>query len=199
MCCFHSLASLTHENTGTYTNLKHGLYETISPLGNNGTHWHHGIYSQYGIQCQVLITCHLWDFFLVQDVKSLDVSFLSRYTDKMTNYAWLSLGWKVYMFFVNWQAVWISVWGVFHVWCLNNVNRMRAYAERCQTVISEKGSALGPGTRLDHSRASVLQSFIKVKRRQTKLLTQISEGRRRVPTSLVLEKGAIYFFNWLSR
>ena len=94
-------------------------------------------------------------FFSVQDVKSLDVSFLSRYMDKMTNYAWLSLGWKVYMFFVNWQAVWISVWGVFHIWCLNNVNRMTAYAERCRTVISEKGSALGPGTRLDHSRASV--------------------------------------------
>ena len=38
-------------------------------------------------------------------------------------------------------------------------------------VISEENLALGPGTRLDHSRAFVQQSFIKVSKGQRKLLT----------------------------
>ena len=43
-------------------------------------------------------------------------------------------------------------------------------------VIPEEDLALGPGTRLDHSKAFALQSFIKVKKRHGKLLTQTSEG-----------------------
>ena len=55
-----------------------------------------------------------------------------------------------------------------------------AYGEHVGFVISED-LAWGPGTRLDHSRAFVYQSFIKVKKGQRTLLTQTSEGGRRVP------------------
>ena len=55
-------------------------------------------------------------------------------------------------------------------------------------VISEEDLALGPGTRLDHSRALVKQSFIKVKKGQRKLLTQTSEGGWRVPPLPVLAR-----------
>ena len=34
-------------------------------------------------------------------------------------------------------------------------------------MISEEDLALGPGTRLDHSRAFVVQSFVKVKKRES--------------------------------
>ena len=63
-------------------------------------------------------------------------------------------------------------------------------------VISEEDLALGPGTRLDHSRALVKQSFIKVKKGQRKLLTQTSEGGQ---SALLtgLSEGAVYFFSWL--
>ena len=65
-------------------------------------------------------------------------------------------------------------------------------------VISEvEDLASEQGTSVDHSRASVQQSFIKVKKGQRTLLIQTSDGGRRVPPSLVLEKGAIYFFDWL--
>ena len=43
-------------------------------------------------------------------------------------------------------------------------------------VISKEDLVLGPGTRLDHSRAFVKQSFIKVKKGQRKLLTQTQKG-----------------------
>ena len=59
-------------------------------------------------------------------------------------------------------------------------------------VISKEDLASGPGTRLDHSRAFVQQSFIEVKREQRKLLTQTSEGARRVPTHQS-QQGLIYF------
>ena len=52
-------------------------------------------------------------------------------------------------------------------------------------MISEEGSALGSGTKLDHSRAFVQQSFIKVKKGQRTLLTQTSERGWRVPPWLV--------------
>ena len=63
-------------------------------------------------------------------------------------------------------------------------------------VISEEDLALGPGTRLDHSRALVKQSFIKVKKGQRKLLTQTSEGGQGALLT-GLSEGAVYFFSWL--
>ena len=54
-------------------------------------------------------------------------------------------------------------------------------------VISEDLTS-GSGTRLDRSTAFVSQSFIEVKNGQRKLLTQTSEGGRRVPLSLVLAR-----------
>ena len=62
-------------------------------------------------------------------------------------------------------------------------------------VISEEDLALGPGTRLDHSRAFVKQNFIKVKKGQRKLLTYTSERGQRVPPLASLSKGVIYFLN----
>ena len=53
--------------------------------------------------------------------------------------------------------------------------------------ISKEDLALGPGTRLDHSRAFVKQSFIKVKKGQRKLLTQTQKGGGERP-SLVLAR-----------
>ena len=50
----------------------------------------------------------------------------------MTSCTRLSLGWKLYAFFINWREVWISLWGMFHISCLNNVYRMIAYTERCR-------------------------------------------------------------------
>ena len=61
-------------------------------------------------------------------------------------------------------------------------------------ISKEEDSALGPGTRLDHSRAFVWQS-LKYKKGTEKLLTQTSEGRQRVPpTSISLSRGATYLF-----
>ena len=63
-------------------------------------------------------------------------------------------------------------------------------------VISEEDLAsMGPGIRLDHSRAFVVQSFIKVKKGQRKLLTYTSERGQRVPPLASLSKGVIYFLN----
>ena len=64
-------------------------------------------------------------------------------------------------------------------------------------VISEaEDLASGQGTSVDHSRTSVQQSFIKVKKGQRILLAQTSEGGRKLPPSRALEKGVIYFFEW---
>ena len=59
-------------------------------------------------------------------------------------------------------------------------------------VISEEDLASGPGTRLDHSRTFVQQSFIKVKNLQRKLLTQTSDSGRRVPHLLILSRTYIF-------
>ena len=64
---------------------------------------------------------------------------------------------------------------------------MIAMVNSVRFVISEEDLALGPGTRLDHSRAFVYQSFIKVRKGQTKLLTDIRKGWRLSP-SLVLAR-----------
>ena len=63
-------------------------------------------------------------------------------------------------------------------------------------VISEKEDlTLGPGTRLDHSRAFVQQSFIKVyKGTENTSDTDIRRGTESAPLAS-LSKGAIYFFN----
>jgi len=57
-------------------------------------------------------------------------------------------------------------------------------------VISDLAS--GPGTRLDHSRAFVWQSFIKVRKGTEKTSDITSEGGQRGLPSLVLQ-GVIYF------
>ena len=53
-------------------------------------------------------------------------------------------------------------------------------------MVSEEGLAAGPGTKFDHSRAFVEQSFIKV-RKETELLTQ-TQKRDGMPPSLVLAR-----------
>ena len=53
----------TELNSTFFFFLKHGLYEMISPMGNHGIHWLQSMHSHYGIHCQVLITCHVWDLF----------------------------------------------------------------------------------------------------------------------------------------
>ena len=61
-------------------------------------------------------------------------------------------------------------------------------------MISEEDLASGPGTRLDHSKAFVWQSFIEMKKGQGELLTQTSEGGWRVPPSLALARELCTFF-----
>ena len=62
-------------------------------------------------------------------------------------------------------------------------------------LISEDDLALGPGTELDHSRAFVLQSFMKV-RKGTEEASDI-DIRRGVESAPLasLSKGVIYTFN----
>ena len=72
-----------------------------------------------------------------------------------------------------------------------------AYSERCQ--ICDLWGRFGFGTR---DQAWSLESFCVAEfyyteKGQRKLLTLTSEWGGRVPPSLVLEKGVIYFFNWL--
>ena len=63
-------------------------------------------------------------------------------------------------------------------------------------ISKQQDLALGPETRLDHSRSFVYQSFIKVKKGQKKLLTETSEKGQRVSPFASVSKGVIYFFNW---
>ena len=67
-------------------------------------------------------------------------------------------------------------------------------AYNVKLMISKEGLSLGPGTRLDHSRAFVQQSFITVEKGQRKLLTQTSKGGWRMPHSVVLA-GELYTFS----
>ena len=60
-------------------------------------------------------------------------------------------------------------------------------------MISEEGLTLEPGTRLNRSRAFYGRVLLKYKNGQRKRLTQTSEGRRKVPHSLVFSKQIIYF------
>ena len=59
-------------------------------------------------------------------------------------------------------------------------------------VICEEDLALGPGTRIDHSRAFVHQGFIKVKRTEEASDTDIRSGMESAPLAR-LSKGVIYF------
>ena len=61
-------------------------------------------------------------------------------------------------------------------------------------MISEEDLALGPGTRLDHSRAFVQQSFIKVRKGTEKASDiDIRKGWRAPPALDSLSKGVKYF------
>ena len=60
-------------------------------------------------------------------------------------------------------------------------------------ISKEKDLALGSGTRLDHSRAFVEQSFINVRKGTER--TSDLDIRRRVTHSLVFSKGVVYFLN----
>ena len=55
-------------------------------------------------------------------------------------------------------------------------------------ICEEQDLALRPGTRLDHSRAFVQQSFIKVRKGTEKVSDVDSEGGRRASLSLVLAR-----------
>ena len=62
-------------------------------------------------------------------------------------------------------------------------------------VISEEDLASRPGTRLDHSRAFVEQSFIKI-RKGTEKASDIDIRREMVSASLTsVNKGVIYFLS----
>ena len=62
-------------------------------------------------------------------------------------------------------------------------------------VISEEDLASRPGTRLDHSRAFVEQSFIKI-RKGTEKASDIDIRREMVSASLTsVSKGVIYFLS----
>ena len=64
-------------------------------------------------------------------------------------------------------------------------------------LIAEGHLASGPETRLDHSRACVYQSFIKVRKgTENASDIDIKRGLESAPLAS-LSKGAIYFFNWL--
>ena len=64
-------------------------------------------------------------------------------------------------------------------------------------MVSEADLALGPGTRLDHSRAFVYQSFIKVCK-GTEKASDIDIRRETESAPLAsVSKGVIYFSNWL--
>ena len=60
-------------------------------------------------------------------------------------------------------------------------------------ISEEEDLALGSGTRLDHSRAFVEQSFINVRKGTER--TSDLDIRRRVTHSLVFSKGVVYFLN----
>ena len=64
-------------------------------------------------------------------------------------------------------------------------------------ISKEEDLTLGPGTRLDHSRALVWQSFIKVKKGEERASDIDIRSGMESDHLASLSKGIIYFFNWL--
>ena len=79
---------------------------------------------------------------------------------------------------------------------VENQGNLIAYCERCWIRdLRKRRFNFGTGTRLDHSRALVQQSFIKVcKGTENTSDIDIRRGTESAPLAS-LSKGAIYFFN----
>ena len=77
---------------------------------------------------------------------------------------------------------------------MTSVTMTIAYHENVRFIFSKEDDiGSGSGTRLDHSRAFVEQSFINVRKGTER--TSDLDIRRRVTHSLVFSKGVVYFLN----